>query len=306
MGREILKGLCQMNSHKVLILGVNGMMGHNLFSEFAKHSDLDVYATVRSNDVVKKFIPFHPLKRIIKNIDAEYIESFSQVIKKLQPDIVINCIGIIKQLPEANNHIISININALFPHRLALLCKDHGVRMIHISTDCVFDGTKGNYSEDDLSDAQDLYGRTKYLGEVAYPHCITLRTSVIGHELTSGVGLVEWFLAQEKKVSGYTKAIYSGFPTVELARIIHDFVIPNPELSGLYHVSSEPISKYELLKLIAEKYDKTTDIEPYDDFVCDRSLDSTRFREKTGYEPPSWPELIEMMHSHFMKSGFYT
>jgi len=291
---------------KILILGAAGMLGHTLFTEFAKHQDLDVYATVRSNAAIKKYLPLNLLERIIKNIDAESIECVSPVIKKLQPDIVINCIGIIKQLSEANNHIISININALFPHHLALLCKDHGARMIHISTDCVFDGTKGNYGEDDSSDAQDLYGRTKYLGEVIYPHCVTLRTSIIGHELTGGVGLVDWFLSQAyKKVSGYTKAIYSGFPTIEMARIIHDFVIPNRELSGLYHVSSEPISKYELLRLIAKTYNKKIEIEPYDEFVCNRSLDSTRFREMSGYEPPSWPDLIKMMHSHFIKSGFY-
>lgn len=290
---------------KILILGTSGMLGHTLFSEFAKHSDLDVYATVRNNDLIKKFLPAHLLKSIIKNIDAESINSIHELIKKVKPEIVINCIGIIKQLPEANNHIISININALFPHKLALICEEHDARLMHFSTDCVFSGQKGNYSEGDFSDAKDLYGKTKYLGEVNYPHCITLRTSIIGHELSGKAGLVEWFLSQEKKINGFTNAIFTGFPTVEMARIIYEYVIPNKDLHGLYHVSSDPISKYDLLRLISGIYGKKLEIEPYDEFVCDRSLDSTHFRKKTGYVPPSWPELIEMMHRNFVTSGFY-
>jgi len=290
---------------KLLILGASGMLGHALFSEFAKHSDLDVYTTARNNGLLKKNLPPHLLKNIIKNINAESINSIHELIKKVKPDIVINCIGIIKQLLEANNQILSINTNSLFPHKLALFCKDHGARLIHFSTDCVFSGDKGNYSEENFPDAKDLYGRTKYLGEINYSHCITLRTSIIGHELLRKVGLVEWFLSREGKIDGFTNAIYSGFPTVEMARIIHDFVIPNPELNGLYHVSSDPISKYDLLRLISGIYGKKIEIEPYDDFVCDRSLDSTRFRNNTGYIPPSWKELVEKMHQHFVTSGFY-
>jgi len=245
-----------MKTTRILILGASGMLGHTLVSEFAEHSDLDVYATMRSNNVTKKFLPPHQLKRIIENIDVESIESVPEVIRKLQPDIVINCIGIIKQLPEANNQILSININSLFPHKLALFCKDHGVRLIHFSTDCVFSGDKGNYFEKNFSDAKDLYEKTKHLGEVNYPHCITLRTSIIGHELSRKVGLVEWFLSQEGKTDGFKNAIYSGFPTFEMARIIYEYVIPNKDLHGLYHVSSDPISKYNLLRLISGTYGK--------------------------------------------------
>jgi dTDP-4-dehydrorhamnose reductase len=162
------------------------------------------------------------------------------------------------------------------------------------------------YTENDQSNATDLYGRTKFLGEVSYPHCVTLRTSIIGHELKRKYGLIEWFLAQTQKVRGFRKSIYSGFPTIELARIIHDYVLPNPELSGIYHVSSEPISKYDLLRLVAERYGKETEIAPDDDFVQDRSLDSTFFREKTGYQPPSWDKLIEMMYNDFLANrSFY-
>ena len=225
----------------------------------------------------------------------------------VQPDIIINCIGVIKQIPSAMDPLKAITLNALFPHRLSIVSQTVGARLIHISTDCVFNGKKGMYTENDQSDAIDLYGRTKFLGEVAYPHCVTLRTSIIGHELNQHRGLLEWFLAQTQTVKGFRKAIYSGFPTIELARIIRDYVMPNPELSGVYNVSSEPISKYDLLRLVAVRYDKAIHIEPYDDFVLDRSLDSTIFREKTDYRYPSWDEMIEMMHNDFwVNRSYYT
>ncbi len=178
--------------------------------------------------------------------------------------------------------------------------------MIHLSTDCVFDGSKGGYSEADSPDAKDLYGRTKLLGEVAYPHCLTMRTSIIGHELKGRLGLVEWFMAQQGPIKGFTQAIYSGFPTIEMARILHERVLPNPGLSGVMHVSSQPVSKYELLRLMAERYGKDIVIEPDDDFHCDRSMDSASFRAATGYQPPSWRELVGAMHAHYTGSGLYS
>jgi dTDP-4-dehydrorhamnose reductase len=211
---------------------------------------------------------------------------------------------LIKQLPIAEDPLPAITINSLLPHRIALACKADGIRMIHISTDCVFDGTKRNYTEKDPPDAKDLYGRSKFLGEVAYPHCVTLRTSIIGHELKGKIGLIDWFLAQQGRVRGFKKAIYSGFPTVELARIICDYVIPNPQLNGVYHVSSVPVSKYELLTLVADRYGKKIIIEPFEDFVLDRSLDSSLFQKTTGYKPPSWNELVEAMYRHYVDFGY--
>jgi dTDP-4-dehydrorhamnose reductase len=151
------------------------------------------------------------------------------------------------------------------------------------------------YREQDVSDAQDLYGRSKYLGEADYPNAVTLRTSIIGHELSSANGLVGWFLAQQGSIKGFRRAIFSGLPTVELARVIRDHVIPNPELHGLYHVSAEPISKFDLLKLIAKAYGKTIDIKPDDNLVIDRSLNSSRFFEATGYNSPPWVQLVQSM-----------
>ncbi len=279
----------------VLILGATGMLGHTLLRNLSTRPELTVHATTRSNNGLDHWFSADLLVRIHPFVDADNFDSVMRVLGDVRPDVVVNCIGVIKQLSSAKDPLVTIPINSLFPHRLALACKASGSRLVHISTDCVFSGAKGMYTENDPSDADDLYGKSKYLGEVDYPHCVTLRTSIIGHELSTSYSLIDWFLAQEGRVKGFTRAIYTGFPTVEMARIIADYVIPNESLSGLYQVSSEPISKYDLLKLVAEQYGKQIEIESFDDFYCDRSLDSTRFRQKTGYTPPAWPELVKSM-----------
>jgi len=292
---------------KVLILGGTGMLGHLLLRFLSTYPEYDVSATARSLAGLGKHFSEDLLVRFRRDsVDANYFDSVVRALASVEPDIVINCIGIIKQLPLSGDPLAAITINALLPHRISLISRTAGARVIHISTDCVFNGEKGMYTENDQSNAEDLYGRTKFLGELSYPHCVTLRTSIIGHELKGRYGLIEWFLAQTQKVRGFRKAIYSGFPTIELARIIHYYVLPNPELSGIYHVSSEPISKYDLLRLVAERYGKKIEIAPDDDFVQDRSLNSTIFRGITGYQPPSWDQLIEMMHSDFSANrSFY-
>lgn len=285
-----------MPKQKVLILGATGMLGHKLLHYFSRHGDFAVHATARSKDGLERWFAQELLIRIHVPADADNFDTVARVLEAVRPDVVINCIGVIKQLAGARDPLACIAINALFPHRLAKECGRVGARLIHISTDCVFSGMKGMYVESDFPDCDDLYGRTKLLGEVDYPHAVTLRTSIIGHELHGSVSLIDWFLAQTGTVRGFTGAIYSGFPTVEMARIIADVVIPRPELRGLYHVSSEPISKYDLLCLVREQYGKEIEIEPFDDFVCDRSLDSSRFRSATEYVPPTWVELVEMMY----------
>jgi len=293
-----------MSGNNILILGATGMLGHTLFYEYARRG-YSVQATVRSAENIEKYFPSDVAKSIVSGIDAGNFETVRRLLHSAGPDIVINCIGIVKQLPEAGDPVASISINALFPHKLAAACREIGSRMIHISTDCVFSGEKGMYTENDRPDADDLYGRSKLLGEVDYPNAVTLRTSIIGHEIGSRHGLVEWFLSQEGRVNGYTKAVFSGFPTIEMARIIADHVIPDSGLTGLYHVSSPPISKYDLLREVAERYGKRIEIEKSDDLRCDRSLDSGRFRKATGYRPPAWPELVERMHKHFTEAPHY-
>ncbi len=278
------------------------MLGHTLLRMLAERKDFELFASVRSLGKLPNLLNSKLIKKILINVDANNFDSFFHKLAEVNPDVTINCIGIIKQSPLANDQITAIALNALFPHKLESACRSIGARLIHISSDCVFKGDKGNYTEEDMSDANDLYGRTKFLGEVIKNNCITLRTSIIGHELNSSYGLVDWFLSQEGHVRGFTNAIFSGFPTVEIARIIADFVIPNGNMEGLYHLSSNPISKYDLLQLVARYYNKNITIEPYSDFYCDRSLNSTRFRTETGYSPPHWEKLIEAMHNEFMRT----
>lgn len=280
---------------KVLVLGVTGMLGNAVLRLFAHSAGYEVVGSARSTSALR-LLPEGIRDRVICGVDVEHIDSLTSLFAKARPDVVINCIGLVKQLAEADDPLAAIPINSLLPHRLARLCDVAGARLIHMSTDCVFAGTKGMYVETDISDAKDLYGRSKYLGEVDYPHAITLRTSIIGHELSDAHSLVGWFLAQQGGVRGFRRAIFSGLPTVELARVIRDHVIPHPELRGLYHVSAEPINKFDLLTLIAKTYTKTIDITPDESLAIDRSLDSTRFRQATGYQSQPWPELVRQMY----------
>jgi dTDP-4-dehydrorhamnose reductase len=286
---------------KVLILGGNGMLGHALFVQLSLQDSLNVYATVRSPKGLSLWFSRDLLKKIYADVDANNFDSVTNIIASIQPDIVINCIGLVSEFRIANDLLSLINVNARFPHQVALLCQTVGAKLIHISTDGVFDGKKGIYTETDEVNINDIYGMSKFLGEVRYPHCLTLRTSIIGHELKGKSGLVEWFLAQNGKVRGYSRAMYSGFPTIELAKIISDYILPNDKLAGIYHISSEPISKYDLLCLIADRYNKKIDIKPSDKVVIDRSLDSSAFRSLTGYTPPSWPELVNKMYLDYIK-----
>ena len=286
---------------KVLILGGEGMLGHTLLNQYLECDDLDVYATIQSTENAEKWFTSIRQDRLQIGVDAVNFNNIVRACASVRPNIIINCIGLIEQYPVGNDPSLAISINSLLPHRISLLCKEANIRMIHISTDGVFDGKKGGYTEKDKVNISDIYGMTKFLGEVSYPHCLTLRTSIIGHELIKKTGLVEWFLSQEEKVRGYTKAIYSGLPTIELAEIISDYILPNDSLSGIYHVSSEPISKYDLFKLIADRYSKKIEIEPYDEPVIDRSLDSSIFCSVTGYNPPSWTELVNKMFLDYNK-----
>ena len=279
---------------KVLVLGATGMLGNAVLRLFSKSAGYEVVGSARAKGAVD-LLPADLADRVVYGIDIEHTDSLINLFSKVSPDVVINCIGLVKQHTNADNPLVAIPINSLLPHQLARLCGDSGTRLIHMSTDCVFSGAKGMYSENDASDAQDLYGRSKYLGEVDYPHAITLRTSIIGHELTRGNSLVGWFLSQQGSVMGFRRAIFSGLPTVEMARAIRDHVIPNPQLHGVYHISSEAINKFDLLTLISNIYGKKIDITADDSFIIDRSLDSTRFQRVTGYQPKPWPELIRQM-----------
>lgn len=271
------------------------MLGSRVFFDLSKDERYTVYGTMRKADDLR-FFGEEVKDCILAGFDALDQDSLVSLFNRVKPDVVINCIGLIKQLASSNNPLSALPINSMLPHRLAELCQLAGARMIHISTDCIFSGEKGAYVETDESDAKDLYGKSKYLGELHDgKNSITLRTSIIGHELCSERSLIDWFLSQEGEVSGFGKAVFSGLPTVELARVIADYVIPQEQLAGLYHVSAEPIDKFSLLGLVGQIYGKKLSIK-YDDSVkIDRSLDSSRFREAAGYHPPNWKSLVESM-----------
>lgn len=281
---------------RVLILGVTGMLGSAVFDVFAPDADHETWGTLRDAKS-RRFFAQQAQPRLIDGVDVMNSDALVTVVDRVRPNVVINAVGVVKQLATANDPLTVLPVNAMFPHRLAALCRLAGARMIHVSSDCVFSGRSGSYAESDVSDAEDLYGKSKYIGEIHdQPHVITLRTSGIGHELESRTGLLEWFLSQNGQVKGYAKAIYSGLPWVELARVINEFVLPRADLHGLYHVSSHPISKLELLNLIAEIYGKKVTIASDDSVRVDRSLDSSRFTAATGYRAADWRVLIGAMY----------
>lgn len=279
---------------RVLVLGASGMLGHQVVRASSPHAD--TYATLRGDGHQADAIGIDR-SRIISGVTVQDFDSLVRALGVTRPDVVINCIGIIKQTAAAKDPVQSLTVNSLFPHRLAQLCAASGARLIHISTDCVFSGKQGNYAETDLSDADDLYGRSKLLGEVTdQPHAITLRTSMIGPELGTQYGLVEWFLSnQGKSVRGFTRAIFSGLTTLELSRLIVRLIEQHPTLSGLYHVAAEPVDKNTLLRLINAEMGANITIDAAHDVVIDRSLDGTRFRQATGWIAPAWPEMIHEM-----------
>jgi dTDP-4-dehydrorhamnose reductase len=279
---------------KVLVFGGNGMLGHKLVQQF--QAKFDVWATVRGRAADFSDFGLLDTERIIDSVEVEDVDSVRRALEIAKPEVVINAVGIIKQLPSSKDVIKTLEINSIFPNRLAELSREFGFRLICISTDCVFNGEKGNYTEESVPDAYDLYGKSKNLGEVNAENCLTLRTSIIGRELGTSHSLVDWFLSNEGgKVRGFVNAIYSGFPTIVFADIIASLITDNPALQGLYHVSSEPINKFDLLQLIKKYYRANIEVEPFEDFRIDRSLDSTRFRNKTGFEPLEWEEMIRMM-----------
>ena len=292
-----------MKSKKtILILGATGMLGHTLFKSLSKDPQLQVFGTARQK-MAKTYFSKALGKQVLVNVDVESDQSLLAIFNKVKPDVIINCVGLIKQVGAANDVLQAIPINSLLPHRLTYLAKQIKARLLLMSTDCVFSGEKGNYKESDQADCTDLYGQSKLLGEIInQPHVLTIRTSIIGHELRGGHSLVNWFLKQKGVASGYTKAIYSGLPTIELANIIHDLILPNSKLSGLYQIASEPISKFDLLSLIANAYKKKVILTKVSTLKIDRSLSYAKFKKQTGYKPKPWVQLVQEMHDDYKQS----
>lgn len=276
---------------RILILGGDGMLGHRLFKHLAERHD--VWVTLRQPlTAYAEFRLFTP-NNTYAGIDLRDSKPLQEVLDRFRPEAVVNAAGVIKQRPISKESIANIEINALLPHRLTVLCGKSGARLLHFSTDCVFSGKTGNYTEADPTDAEDLYGKSKLLGEVSEGHCITLRTSIIGRELVRKKSLLEWFLAQRGTVRGFRQMIYTGFTTQEMSRIVEKILVERPQAAGIYHVSSAPISKYDLLCLIKKKLRLAIDVVPDDEMQCNRSLDSTRFRSEFHYTPPAWEQMVD-------------
>ncbi|MDK9701570.1 MAG: SDR family oxidoreductase [Sulfuritalea sp.] len=281
---------------RVLVLGAGGMIGSAMFRILSERDGWTVWGSVRS-ERAKAHFSGAVAANLISRVEFMDSGALVRVLSATRPEVVINCVGLTKHLADGNVPAAAIAMNALFPHRLADLCALAHARLIHVSTDCVFAGTRGNYTEDSNPDATDIYGRSKALGEVMNGDAVTLRTSTIGHELEGRHGLLEWFLAQ-KHCKGYSKAFFSGLPSVVFAKVVRDIVIPDRTLTGLYHIGGQAISKDRLLRLIAQIYQKKIEIVPDTELRIDRTLNSSRFSTRTGYVVPSWPELIETMYAN--------
>jgi len=279
---------------RLLILGGEGMLGHKVFQVLTER--FETFATFKDIKGTWRSFPIYAAvdaARTIGGVNALNLDSVARAIASAKPTAVINCIGIIKQVPEAADIALSIALNALFPHRLADLCATTGARLLHVSTDCVFSGRKGKYSEDDITDADDLYGRTKALGEVSRTGCLTIRTSIIGRDFLKQSALLEWFLTNRgRRVRGYRNAIYTGLTTQSLARIMGDILMQHPTVDGIFQIACQPISKLDLLVKIRDAMKLDIEVEPYDDPPCDRSLSAARFVAATGYRIPSWDDMI--------------
>jgi dTDP-4-dehydrorhamnose reductase len=277
---------------KALILGGGGMLGHKLFQVLGEA--METWASFQeAGGPWSRLALYRDSGRAVPGVNALEFATVAAAIRQLRPTVVVNCIGVVKQLASATDPVLSLSINSLLPQRLAQLRATEGFRLVHLSTDCVFSGRKGSYVESDAADPEDLYGHTKLLGEVNGTGCLTVRTSMIGRELGRSTGLLEWFLAQRgRRVRGYRNAIYTGFTTLALARILRDIIVAHPALTGLYHVASPALSKYDLLVRMRDALGLNIEVEPYDDPPYDRSLSPARFVAATGCSLPGWDEMI--------------
>lgn len=290
-----------MSASRILVVGASGMLGHEAIRVLAP--DFEVWGACRNPETLPDL--GIPADHLLGGLDATNPGDAYELLDMVQPDVVLNAVGIVKQRADAKAAIPSIEVNSLWPHVLADACASADARMVHVSTDCVFSGARGGYAEDDVPDASDLYGRSKLLGEVTdCDNVVTLRTSIIGWHIGEPTGLVGWFAAhRNEQLKGFTKAVFSGLTTRALTETIRDVVLPDADMSGLWHVSAEPIDKFTLLSNLATHLGWSVDLAPTEQPAIDRSLDSTRFRERTGWTPPGWDEMLEALAAELPERG---
>jgi dTDP-4-dehydrorhamnose reductase len=285
---------------KILVLGASGMIGHRMWATLSQNHE--VFGTLRRTELGPLAqIPGIPKDLALFGVDAYAMPTVEKALDIVRPQVVLNCIGIVKQLKDSQNYLKSLTLNTLFPHQLAMTCAARDVRMIQFSSDCVFDGLKGQYIENDFPNATDLYGRSKALGEVGHlKNVLTMRTSSIGREVFPHGGLLEWFLSnQGKAITGYSKAIYSGFPTHRLAKIISDHLLPKPELHGILHIASLPVDKLTLLLMIKEHFNLKIDIGENNTVLVERSLNCDLFQKAAHYKPLAWKDMLTDLEVDF-------
>jgi len=280
---------------RLLILGSTGLLGSTILKYFSTKTNYECFGAIRKNSDRKKLNNINNLK--LHKIDFNKPNDIRKAFISIKPYLIINCIGVVKQVLNKNSNSEIIRVNSFLPHYLSELANENNkIRFIHFSTDCVFSGTLGNYSENDIADAKDIYGSSKILGEVNNSNTLTLRTSIIGHELKTKYSLLNWFLSQKKSIKGYKKAIFSGLTTLEISRVLEKYIIPNKKMRGIYHLSGNPISKYDLLNIIKKTYKKKIKIMPDSKIKINRSLNSSLFQKTTGYKPTTWDQLIKAMY----------
>jgi dTDP-4-dehydrorhamnose reductase len=286
---------------RLLILGGSGMLGHRLLAHFERRGH-EVRATLQRSPVDYGAGQLLRPDNTISGLDLRNPAALERAFA-YDPEAVVNAAGMVLQRSDASDPILNIELNSLLPQRAAARCRARGIRFIHISTDCVFSGTRGGYTEADVPDPVDLYGRSKLLGETTDSPGITLRTSMIGPEIVHRHGLVEWFLAQQGPIRGFRRAIFSGLTTTEMCQVVERLLRKETLSQGLYHVSADPISKYDLLCALRDALGRSMEIIPVDEPVVDRSLDSSRFRREIGYNPPGWPEMIAALAAEIREAG---
>jgi dTDP-4-dehydrorhamnose reductase len=280
---------------RVLILGGLGMLGHELARTLAGH--VEVCAAIRRPTAA--WPATLPRVMVTGSTDLLAPDAALRLLDAVKPDVVVNCVGVIKQksMTEAD----ALAINAELPRMLARSCAARGARFIHFSTDCVFSGgptplRPRGYSEQHTPDPVDLYGHSKLRGEVGGRSCLTMRTSFIGREIEGHVSLAEWLFAQAgKSIRGYRGALYSGFSTTTMAMLVKELIQHQPDLSGIWHVGGEAISKFDLLQMLIQRGQLDIALQPDTEFQCDRRLDSTRFRQATGWVAPGWAEMVDQV-----------
>lgn len=284
MGREVLK---------VLVLGASGLLGNAVFRVLNQSQNLDVNGTIR-DDSVRQYFTSKLARKLTCVQDLSNTKELNELLIKLCPDVVINCVSVGRPAPK--NPAKMFSILSTFPQRLAYLCRNKRTYLIQVSSDGVFLGDRGSYSELDLPDANDIYGTAKFLGEVSNQNAITLRTSIIGPELYGKAATLEWLLSQSGQCSGYVNSFFSGLTTIEFARLLRDIVIPQKNIHGIFHVASQSISKFDLLELIAYRYELDIELIRDATVVVDRTLDGSKFAKLTGYVAPTWSDMIKSMH----------